>query len=247
MNRPFALDAVGDYRTKATLGITGSFRLRVHIDGGVRHLDVGSSYPGAGENIPSLPVGNDRVINKLNTVKAYSCDYAEFPAGPRSDTIRYMKANAVGKIIVEVDCAYLAGLIDGDGAIMATIERHNEKKFGWRIRIECKITQKEATVLRFLSLKYRVGRVVANRTTYDWIIRDRNDVHTLLGLISPYSLTKKRQIQIALTILDTKIESEADLVSVAQLADTLSKYNVRSKGRRRNYATMIQTSISPND
>ena len=64
MNRPFALDAAEDYRTKVTLGITGWYCLRVQIDGNVRHLDVGSSYPGAGENIPSLSVGNDRVIKQ---------------------------------------------------------------------------------------------------------------------------------------------------------------------------------------
>ena len=34
-------------RIKATLGITGWSLLRVHIDGVVRHLDVGSSHPGA--------------------------------------------------------------------------------------------------------------------------------------------------------------------------------------------------------
>ena len=49
VNRPFALDAGEDYRIKATLGITGWLRLRVHIDGAVRHLDVGSTYPGGGE------------------------------------------------------------------------------------------------------------------------------------------------------------------------------------------------------
>ena len=49
MNRPWALDAVEDYLTKATLGITGWYRLSVHSDGGVRHLDVGSPYPGGGE------------------------------------------------------------------------------------------------------------------------------------------------------------------------------------------------------
>ena len=49
MNRLFALDAAKDYRTKATPGITGWFRLSVQSDGGVRHLDVGSSYPGGGE------------------------------------------------------------------------------------------------------------------------------------------------------------------------------------------------------
>ena len=34
-------------RTKGTLGITGLSRPRVHIDGAVWHLDVGSSQPGA--------------------------------------------------------------------------------------------------------------------------------------------------------------------------------------------------------
>ncbi|PBE97796.1 RNAase [Clostridioides difficile] len=36
-----------DHRIKATLGITGLAPLRVHIDGVVWHLDVGSSHPGS--------------------------------------------------------------------------------------------------------------------------------------------------------------------------------------------------------
>jgi hypothetical protein len=35
------------YRIKVTPGITGWSCPRVHIDGKVRHLDVGSSHPGA--------------------------------------------------------------------------------------------------------------------------------------------------------------------------------------------------------
>ena len=49
MNRSYALDAAKDYRTKATPGITGWYCLSVQSDGSVRHLDVGSSYPGGGE------------------------------------------------------------------------------------------------------------------------------------------------------------------------------------------------------
>jgi hypothetical protein len=37
------------HRTKGTPGITGLSGPRVHIDGPVWHLDVGSSHPGAGE------------------------------------------------------------------------------------------------------------------------------------------------------------------------------------------------------
>src|SRR6202034_1694419 len=36
-------------RIKGTPGITGYSSPRVHIDGSVWHLDVGSSHPGAGE------------------------------------------------------------------------------------------------------------------------------------------------------------------------------------------------------
>ncbi len=43
-------------RIKATLGITGLSRPRVHIDGEVWHLDVGSSHPGAGLGPKGLAV-----------------------------------------------------------------------------------------------------------------------------------------------------------------------------------------------
>ena len=62
----------------------------------------------------------------------------------------------MGKMNSEVDQAYLAGLIDGDGAIMATIEKHSEKKFGFRVRVEVKITQKESNVLSLLVKKYKI-------------------------------------------------------------------------------------------
>ena len=56
VNRPYALDAVEDYRIKATPGITGWLRLSVHSDGAVRHLDVGSTYPGGGEASKGMAV-----------------------------------------------------------------------------------------------------------------------------------------------------------------------------------------------
>ena len=61
-----------------------------------------------------------------------------------------MNASAVGKASIEVKRAYLAGLIDGDGCIMATIERHREMRFGFRVRVELKITQKEPELLHSL-------------------------------------------------------------------------------------------------
>src|SRR5690606_21454092 len=44
------------HRIKGTPGITGLSRPRVHIDGAVWHLDVGSSHPGAGAGPKGLAV-----------------------------------------------------------------------------------------------------------------------------------------------------------------------------------------------
>jgi len=50
------------HRLKGTPGITGLYPPRVHIDGGVWHLDVGSSHP---ETVRSLSVAHVRNLKKV--------------------------------------------------------------------------------------------------------------------------------------------------------------------------------------
>ena len=164
-----------------------------------------------------------------------------------------MTASAVGKMCAEVTRAYLAGLIDGDGAISATIERHSEKKFGFRVRVEIKLTQKDDKLLRSLAREFKAGRVSSNRkndsdyTTHDWIIRDKNDCIRILEDIRPFTRLKKRQTAIAIKILQSTVITRKDLIKNALLADTLARFNVRSKNRRKNFVSMIQAHISSND
>ena len=158
-----------------------------------------------------------------------------------------MKASAVGKRCSVADRAYCAGLIDGDGARMALIEPHNEKKFRFRVRIELKVTQKKKRDLAFLPKLLGCGSVRKNRTTCDWITRDQKEVLRILSLIRPYSKMKQRQINYAVRIIQTPIQEFEDLKRVARWADALSKFNVRSKSRRKNYAVMIHEHLSSND
>lgn len=155
--------------------------------------------------------------------------------------------SSVGKKFAEVDRAYLAGMIDADGAIMASIESHAEKKYGYRVRMILKLTQKFREVLESLHQLYKVGYVTKNRTTHDWVIKDQTYVREILLLIRPYCLVKQQQIALALQILDTKVTTKEDLLYIARLADTLSGYNVRSLNRRKNYTSKIQASFSSND
>jgi len=159
-----------------------------------------------------------------------------------------MKANAVGKRCSVAERAYLAGLIDGDGAIMALIEPMSEKRFRFRVRIELKITQKNKKDLTFLLPLLGCGSIRSNgMTTHDWITRDQEQVLRILSMIRPYSKMKQRQITYACKIIQTHIIGRKDLMRVARLADTMSKFNVRSKLRRKNYASLIQEHFSPND
>jgi len=157
--------------------------------------------------------------------------------------------NTVGKGCSEVDLAYLAGFLDADGAIMAVIEKHKEKKYGFRIRVIVKITQKNSNVLEELSDNYGIGLVRKNQTTYDWLIRDQLAVKMILMSVQKYLKAKKNQVEIALKILENngKISTSTDVIKQAMLADSLAKFNVRSQNRRINNAQMVQEYFSRND
>ena len=153
----------------------------------------------------------------------------------------------MGRILFEANLAYLAGLFDGDGAIMAWIETHREKKFGFRVRVVIKITQKHSEFLQELQEELGVGRVIQNRNAYELIIKDQKHILTLLIQFKKYLRIKRKQAEIALQILEYEIISKEDLLVVAELADTLASFNVRSKSRRKNFVSKIQGSVPPND
>ena len=154
---------------------------------------------------------------------------------------------SVGKGCSEAERAYIAGLFDCDGAIMASIETHKEKKYGFRVRVILKLTQKNSLILRWIYSLLKIGYITKNRRTLDWVVKDQNYCRELLDLIGKYSRGKQNQIQIALQILRFPIKSQKDLIHIAQLADTLSRFNVRSSGRRKNFASKIIEHSSSND
>ena len=190
---------------------------------------------GVEKTLSSLLNGNVEVINGLKTVEAF-----RFPH-QRS----FLEVNTVGKPLSEAERAYLAGFLDGDGAIMALIEKHPEKRFGFRIRVEVKATQFHECDVSWLPAQTGVGYIRRNLKTYEWIVRDQRAAAWLLNIIAPYTRCKRNQVALALQILEHLIESREDLVKVAQLADALSKFNVRSRLRRKNHAAMIQESALP--
>jgi hypothetical protein len=163
-----------------------------------------------------------------------------------------MKAGAVGKNCSEVEKAYIAGFMDADGAIMACIEKHSMKRYRFRVRIVVKITQGNREVLDWMRRKLSVGAVRTNRpgtsaATFDLLVRHQIEARVLLKVLRPFLRVKRKQANIALQIFNCKVESKNDLIQAARLADTLSRFNVRSKKRRKNFTAKIEEHFSPND
>ncbi len=71
-------------RIKATLGITGLSPPRVHIDGEVWHLDVGSSHPGAVVGPKGLGCSPIKAVRELGS--------------ERRETVRSLSAVGVGNL-----------------------------------------------------------------------------------------------------------------------------------------------------
>ena len=127
-------------------------------------------------------------------------------------------------------------------------EKHAEKKFGFRIRIYIKISQNNQKILNWCKQVTGMGNIRNVRgNEYEWLVRNQAEANVLLQLLIPYLKIKKRQAVLAKRILVAEIKSTKKLLKIATLADALSKFNIRSQGRRKNFMSMIQESISPND
>ena len=150
-----------------------------------------------------------------------------------------MKVNPVGKILSKVERAYLAGLIDGDGAIMACLERHQEKKVGFRVRLNVKLTFSRRSDADGIHKLLGVGYVRQNKRSYDWETKDQMIIVAVIMALMPYFRLKKKQANIALQIAKISVRSSYDLKRAAKLADQLASFNLRSSSRRRNYASLI--------
>ena len=130
---------------------------------------------------------------------------------------------------------------------MALLERHPAKRLGFRVRVWVKAAQLQHAHVSWLSEELGIGRVQAGHGCWEWLVKDQSDARWLLEAIQPFVRVKARQVEVALAILDKRVESRDDLQQVAEWADALSLLNVRSRGRRQNTAAMIQGFVSRND
>ena len=158
----------------------------------------------------------------------------------------------MGKIVsslTETDKAYIAGFLDGDGTIYASIEPHKEKKFGYRIRIVIKFSQYTGNIaiLEFLQRKIGVGYISKGKELSELVIKSQSQAFELLNLLQPFLILKQKQLKLALLLLSKRIISREDTINAAKIADQISLLNLKTKSRRKHTLQTFLEAISPND
>lgn len=151
-------------------------------------------------------------------------------------------------MMTEIDKAYIAGFLDGDGSIMALIEPHPECRFGYRIRVIVKFSQHRDNKDTLMELKRLIGNGYisrANKLVQEYVIKKKQAVECLLYDLLPYVRVKRKQVRLALELLQQlkQVSTANDFKQVAQLSDALSAVNLKSRSRRRHFSNTIK--ISP--
>src|SRR3989344_3716890 len=103
-----------------------------------------------------------------------------------------MKGNTVGSRHYLSD-EYLAGFLDGDGSVVATLERYHSKRFPYRVRIKVNLTQHARHEDKLMLMQEALGnsgviRLNKRKNLTELVIQERSQVKTVLARLVPFLL-----------------------------------------------------------
>ena len=102
--------------------------------------------------------------------------------------------------------AYLAGFLDGDGSVVATLERYHSKRFPYRVRIKVNFTQHARHAKKLEAMQEALGGFGVIRTNRaknlaELVIQERSQVEAVLVRLVPFLFIKQEQAKLAIEVL----------------------------------------------
>ena len=143
------------------------------------------------------------------------------------------------KLLSPIQKAYLAGFLDGDGSIYVRAKPNSDYRFGFQIAPYIILFQSAKEKEKFGELCKIIGFGYMRERkdgVLEYTINKIADIRQFLKSMYPYTILKKRQIELMLKILDAKekIESESDFQTLLELVDSyrLLNYSKRRINRK---------------
>jgi len=131
--------------------------------------------------------------------------------------------------MVDTERAYIAGFLDGDGSIILQMVRRRDYVLGFQIRASICFFQKRCgiAVLQWLKERLNWGYIRVRGKMSDYTIVGFDRVQSVLDLVVPFVVLKRRQVELASQIIfeAAAIRNYTDLLRVAQSVDRYAELN----------------------
>ncbi len=142
------------------------------------------------------------------------------------------------KSISATQKAYLAGFLDGDGSIYVRLKPNSTYRFGFQVAPYIILFQSQKgqdnfeKICKLINLGYIRKR---NDGILEYTINRKKAIFEFLKIVKPYSIMKKKQIELMLKILllKEKIKNKRDFESLMKLIDYFRKLNYSKKRKKR--------------
>jgi hypothetical protein len=134
------------------------------------------------------------------------------------------------------DLIYLAGLIDGDGSLIAQIVRRSDFVYKFQIRCTIQITQskKRRHFLENIQEIIGYGTLRDRENISDYVLTETRCVYFFLKQLSPFLRLKKKQSNLILRIIEQLPSSKNSpllFVELCDISDHVAQLN-DSKSRK---------------
>lgn len=152
------------------------------------------------------------------------------------------------KDLLIIDLAYIAGLLDGDGSIIAQIVRRQDYKWGFKITLTVQFTQKSnrrvylEKLFSLLGVGFIRDRVKNQFSVSDYVITDVKHVYALLKALQPYLRIKQKQANLVITLIEQlplAKEAHQKFIQLCLIVDQVAALN-DSKNRKVTSKTVIE-------
>lgn len=148
---------------------------------------------------------------------------------------------------IVISDAYIAGFLDGDGSLVARIEkRPQRRRFPYRVRLKINFTQH----IRYKWLLYSINgaldnagaiREIPQHNLAELVIQKREELKRIINRLTPHLVLKQRQARLMLGMVDIfdantvnvrSSLSDKDFAKVFAMAMELRKLNSNTGGKK---------------
>ena len=148
----------------------------------------------------------------------------------------------------QLQLAYIAGFIDGDGCINGQIVKSNDYKRKFKLQLSVVFFQKSSRswFINYLHNLLNMGYVRSRKDNMSELtIKNPKEVKILITKIIPFLIIKKPQANLILEIIDLLdgIKTDHDFLEVCKLIDKFIILNDSKK--RTNTSEIVKKSLFP--